>query len=57
MGYEKYNIGSDEDFKFVNIGNNCTSDERDQFIQLLHQYHDVLAYPYDDLKSFQPKEV
>ncbi|XP_057862524.1 uncharacterized protein LOC131070880 [Cryptomeria japonica] len=57
MGYEKYNIGLDEDLKFVNIGNNCTLDERDQFIQLLRQYPDVLGYSYDDLKYFQPKEV
>lgn len=56
MGYEKYNIGSESDPKLVNIGNSCTSVEREQFIQLLHQYFDVLAYSYDDLKYFIPKE-
>lgn len=57
MGFEKYNIGSEEDPKFVNIGNNCNAEEKDQFIKLLRQYMDVLAYSYDDLKSFHPKEV
>lgn len=52
MVYQRYNIGSDDDPKFINIGNNCTIEERDQFIQSLHQYIDVFAYSYDDLKSF-----
>lgn len=50
-------IGLESDMRFVNTGNSCTSAKRKQLIQLLCQYFDVLAYSYDDLKSFKPKEV
>ena len=55
--YEKHNIGTDEDPKLVNIGNWCTDEEKEKFIVLLREYRDVLAYSYEDLKSFRPKEV
>ena len=55
--YEKYNIGMDEGPKLVNIGNWCMEKEKEKFITLLHEYKDVLAYSYEDLKSFHPKEV
>ena len=31
--------------------------EKENFITLLHEYKDILAYLYEDLKSFHPKEV
>ena len=31
--------------------------EKEKFITLLHEYKDILAYSYEDLKSFRPKEV
>ena len=32
-------------------------EEKEKFITLLHEYKDILAYSYEDLKSFRPKEV
>lgn len=55
--YEKYNIGTEDNPTLVNSSNWCTDEEKEKFITLLHEYKDVLAYSYEDLKSFRPKEV
>ncbi|KAH9291021.1 hypothetical protein KI387_044150 [Taxus chinensis] len=41
----------------VNIGKCCSPKEKRRFFTLFKKYSDVLAYYYDELKSFQPKEM
>lgn len=57
MEYEQVNIGIDDNPKMINIGKCCSHEEKCKFVALLHKYIDVLAYSYDDLKSFQSKEL
>ncbi|KAH9303983.1 hypothetical protein KI387_008387, partial [Taxus chinensis] len=55
--YDKIDIGSSTDPKLVNIGKCCTADDRKKEIVLLKRYKDVLAYSYEDLKAFKPKDM
>lgn len=51
--YEKINIGTKEDPKFVNLGKCCYEAERKRFIDFLIEFRGVSAWSYDDLKNFR----
>lgn len=57
MEVEKYNLGTEANIKFVNIGKCCTPTKKEEFVHLLHQYIDILAYSYDDFKYFFPNKI
>ncbi|KAH9294895.1 hypothetical protein KI387_038483, partial [Taxus chinensis] len=54
---KKFNIGSLDDPKMVNTGKCCSQEEKKKVVNMLKRYVDVLAYSYDDLKDFHPKEM
>ena len=47
------NIGIDKDPKLIKIGNATLKKERNNLINLIKEYIDVLAFSYDELKSYQ----
>ncbi|KAH9289991.1 hypothetical protein KI387_034108, partial [Taxus chinensis] len=36
------------------IGKVCTSEEKEAFIKLCQEYHDIFAWSYKDLRGFDP---
>ena len=47
------NIGTSEDPKIVKIGKGTNEEERKKLTNLLHEYRDVLAFSYDELKGYR----
>ena len=56
LGYEKVNIGSEENPKMVIVGKDLTSQQKEEFMKLLKAYQDVFAWGYEDLKEFMNGE-
>jgi hypothetical protein len=48
----KFNIGTDQSPKYVNLGINCTPKEVDQYFALFNEYIDLFAWTYYDLKAY-----
>jgi hypothetical protein len=46
------NVGSEESPRYIKIGKACTEKERKEIISLVHEYKDVFAWSYDELKTF-----
>lgn len=49
---ETYNMGTQDDIKNVFIGKVYTPEERKGIIDALHTYQDVIAWSYEDLKTY-----
>ena len=47
------NIGTDKDPKLIKIGKVTSEKERNNLINLIKEYRDVLAFIYDELKSYR----
>ena len=47
------NIGTDKDPKLIKIGKGTSKKERNNLINLIKEYRDVLAFSYDELKSYR----
>ena len=47
------NIGTDKDPKLIKFGKGTSKRERNNFINLIKEYRDVLAFSYDELKSYR----
>ena len=47
------NIGTDKDPKLIKIGKGTSEKERNNLINLIKEYRDVLAFSYDDLKAYR----
>jgi hypothetical protein len=48
------NIGTPNSPKNVNIGAQCTEEEKLKFIELLHEFQDVFSCSYENLRGFDP---
>jgi hypothetical protein len=48
------NIGTPDCPKNVNIGAQCTDEEKLKFTKLLHEFQDVFSWSYEDLRGFDP---
>jgi hypothetical protein len=48
------NIGTPNCQNNVNIGSQCSDEEKLKFIELLHEFQDVFAWSYEDLRGFDP---
>ena len=55
--YEVVNLGTDQDPKNINLGKNCTLDERATYMQLFREFKDVFAWTYEDLKTYDMKII
>ncbi|KAH9298523.1 hypothetical protein KI387_030205, partial [Taxus chinensis] len=40
--------------KFLKIGKVCTYEDKETFIKLFQEYHDIFAWSYKDLHGFDP---
>ena len=47
------NIGTDKEPKLIKIGKGTSEKERNNLINLIKEYRDVLTFSYDELKSYQ----
>ena len=47
------NTGTDKDPKLIKIGKGTLEKERNNLINLIKEYRDVLAFSYDELKAYQ----
>ena len=54
---DSYNLGTDEEPKMVQIGKACNSQEREGILKLLTKYKDVIAWSYEELKTYDPKII
>ena len=41
----------------INLGKNCTHDEREAFMKLLKEFKDVFVWTYKDLKTYDTKII
>ena len=48
------NIGTPYCPKNVNIGAQCTDEEKLKFTELLHEFQDVFSFSYEDIRGFDP---
>jgi hypothetical protein len=46
------NIGTQEDPKTLNIGAQCSKQEKQKFTDLFYEFRDVFAWSYEDLCGF-----
>ena len=51
--YMEINIGTDKDPKLIKIGKDTSEKERNNLINLIKEYRDVLAFSYDELKDYR----
>ena len=57
MEYELLNLGTEVEPKYVNLGKCCSPGERSKFISLFQQYKDVIAWTYEDLKTYDIRMI
>lgn len=55
-GYERINIGTEDDPKYINLRKCCTPVEKKRFTSLLLEFKDFFAWCYDDLKNFKDRK-
>jgi hypothetical protein len=51
---EKYkiSISTPKSPKYINLGTNCTKEERDKYTQLFKEFQDVFTWSYNNLKEY-----
>lgn len=54
---DSYNLIIEEDPKMVRIRKYCNPQERESMLQLLTKYKDVIAWSYEELKTYDPKII
>ena len=54
---DSYNLGTNEEPRMVQIGKACNSEEREDMLKLLTEYKDVIAWSYEELKTYDPKII
>ena len=52
-GHVEVNIGTSEEPRMVKIGKNIPKEAKEQIINLLREYRDVLAFTYNELKVYK----
>jgi hypothetical protein len=51
------NIGTQEDPNILNIGAQCLEKEKHKFMDMFHEFKDVFAWYYEDLRGFDPNII
>lgn len=52
---DSYNLGTDDDPKMVRVRKACSPQEREDILKLLLEYKYVIAWIYEELKTYDPK--
>ena len=55
--HQQVNFGTEKDPKFVNLGKECSDQERQAFTQLFRKYHDVFTWTYDELRTYDTRII
>jgi hypothetical protein len=51
------NLGTSESPKMVKLGAQCSDEEKEKFIELLHEFQGGFSWSYEDLRGFHPALV
>ena len=54
---EEHNIGTAEKPKMIKLSKNLPPDKKPKYIDLLKEFHDVFAWSYEDLKSYDTSVI
>ena len=54
---DSYNLGTKEDPNMVRTIKSCNPQERKSMLQLLTEYKDVIAWSYEELKTYDPEII
>jgi hypothetical protein len=57
MQFEVVNLGNKQCATNINLGKNCSLDEKQAFIKLFKEYKDIFSWTYDDLKTYDTKII
>ena len=57
MRYETINLGTESNLQNINLGSDCTPNEKLAFLKLLSEFKDVFAWSYNDLKTFDTQII
>ena len=57
MKYERVNLGTEDEPKYVNLGKCSSPGERSKFISLFQQYKDVFAWNYEYIKTYDTRII
>jgi ribonuclease HI len=52
LQFETVNLGSEFSPQNVNLGKNCSPEERQAYIKLFKEYKDIFTWMYEDLKTY-----
>ena len=53
----QYELGTEAEPKYVNLGICCSPGEKRKFINLFQQYRDVFSWTYEDLKTYDTRII
>ena len=53
---DSYNLGTNKEPKMVQIGKVCNQQEREDMLKFLTKYKDVIAWSYEELKTYDPNK-
>ena len=51
MHYEAINLGTEANPQDINLGSDCTQNEKSAFLKLFNEFKDIFAWSYDDLNT------
>jgi hypothetical protein len=57
MQFEVINIGTIIIPQNVNLGKNCSSAEKQDFIKIFKEYKDIFSGTYDNIKTYYTKII
>ena len=57
MRYETINLGTESNLQNINLGSDCTSNEKMAFLKLFNEFKNVFAWSYDDMKTFNTQII
>ena len=57
MRYETINLGIESNLQNINLGSDCTSNEKVAFLKLFSEFKNVFGWSYDDLKTFDTQII
>ena len=53
LNYEPVNLGTQQNHRFINLGIDCSDEERRYFIKLWKLFKDIFAWTYNEIKTFE----
>ena len=57
MRYEVINLGTEANTQNINLGSDCTHNEKSAFLKLFSEFKDIFAWSYNYLKTFDTQII